>query len=219
MMGVIIHVIGDAINNVGVIVSALVIWKATGEARFYMDPAIGVFISIMIFCTAIPLTKRSGDILLQIAPEGIDVADVRDDLEMVGVAASSSSSSLTVRQIPGVQSVHELHIWKLNQQKAIASAHIVVDTVTVEHFQDTAKTIMECLHAYGVHSATLQPEVDSSPPDALSPISPVETNGSDGLVFRRKRSQCQLECGTLCVTKRCCPSVDVSSDSDSTRSG
>lgn len=84
MMGVIIHVIGDAINNVGVIVSALVIWKAEGDARFYMDPAIGVFISIMIFCTAIPLTKRSGDILLQIAPEGIDVADVRDDLEKVG---------------------------------------------------------------------------------------------------------------------------------------
>lgn len=83
MMGVIIHVIGDAINNVGVIISALVIWKGTGDARFYIDPAIGVFIAVMIFCTAIPLTKGSGRILLQVVPEGIDLEDVRYDMEMV----------------------------------------------------------------------------------------------------------------------------------------
>lgn len=85
MLGVLIHVIGDAINNVGVIVSALVIWKTEGENRYYIDPAIGVFIAIMIFLTALPLTKHSGGILLQIAPGGIDMDDVKHDIEMVSL--------------------------------------------------------------------------------------------------------------------------------------
>ena len=83
LFGVFIHVVGDAINNVGVIISAIIIWKSDSPARFYADPAIGIFIAIMIFLTAIPLTKNSGSILLQIAPGGIDLEDVKHDIEMV----------------------------------------------------------------------------------------------------------------------------------------
>lgn len=84
MLGVLTHVIGDAINNVGVIFSALIIWKANGEGRYYVDPAIGVFIAIMIFLTAIPLTLKTGTILLQTAPEAIILEDVKSDIEKVG---------------------------------------------------------------------------------------------------------------------------------------
>lgn len=91
MFGVFIHVVGDAINNIGVIASALIIWKAHGEARYYADPAIGVFISIMIFLTAWPLTKNSGRILLQVAPSEIDPGDVKHDIEMVSVTIFLSS--------------------------------------------------------------------------------------------------------------------------------
>ncbi|CEJ85066.1 Putative Cation efflux system protein czcD [[Torrubiella] hemipterigena] len=199
MMGVIIHVIGDAINNVGVIISALVIWKGTGDARFYIDPAIGVFIAVMIFCTAIPLTKGSGKILLQVAPDGINLEDVRYDMEM----------------IPGVKSVHELHIWRLNQVKSIASAHVVVDDTTIQNFQTTAKTIMECLHAYGVHSATLQPEAAPGPSSPTSPTIKLVQSGESGKpIPRRQRSSCQLECSTLCGKKRCCPPVEVTAADD-----
>jgi hypothetical protein len=40
MMGVLIHVLGDAANNLGVIIAALVIWKATYDGRHYADPAV-----------------------------------------------------------------------------------------------------------------------------------------------------------------------------------
>lgn len=83
MLGVFIHVVGDAINNIGVIASALIIWKAHGEARYYADPAIGVFISVMIFLTAWPLTRNSGRILLQTAPSEIVPDDIKHDIEMV----------------------------------------------------------------------------------------------------------------------------------------
>lgn len=91
MFGVLIHVVGDAINNIGVIASALIIWKAHGEARYYADPAIGVFISVMIFLTAWPLTRNSGRILLQVAPNEISLDDVKHDIEMVGANTFLSS--------------------------------------------------------------------------------------------------------------------------------
>ncbi|KAF5634398.1 zinc cadmium resistance [Fusarium tjaetaba] len=148
MLGVFTHVLGDAINNIGVIIAAVLIWQLKGEGRYYADPAVGVFISLMILLSALPLVKKSGAILLQTAPEGVNPEDVKRDIEM----------------IPGIISVHELHIWRLDQRKFVASAHIVVDSRTVQGFADKAKIIMECLHAYGVHSATLQPEVLEASP-------------------------------------------------------
>lgn len=82
-MGAFLHVVGDAINNVGVIISALVIWRVESDKRYYVDPAIGVFIAIMIFLTAIPLTKKAGCILMQTAPDEIDIQDIKEDIEMV----------------------------------------------------------------------------------------------------------------------------------------
>lgn len=84
MMGVFIHILGDAVNNLGVIIAALIIWKAEGEGRYYADPAVGVFIAFMIFLSAIPLVRNSGAILLQIAPGGISLEDVKHDIEKVG---------------------------------------------------------------------------------------------------------------------------------------
>ncbi|KAG5937441.1 hypothetical protein E4U59_004370 [Claviceps monticola] len=121
LFGVFVHVVGDAINNVGVIIAALIIWRTDSQSRYYADPAVGVFIAIMIFLTALPLTKSSGSILLQIAPDGIDLGDVKHDIET----------------IDGVHSVHELHIWRLNQQKSVATAHIVVDENIARNFTET----------------------------------------------------------------------------------
>lgn len=83
MVGVILHVIGDAVNNIGVMVAAIAIWKAKSEKRFYADPTVSLFIAIMIFVSAVPLVKNSGLILLQSAPLGVDLGDIKHDLEKV----------------------------------------------------------------------------------------------------------------------------------------
>ncbi|PSR78539.1 cation efflux family protein [Coniella lustricola] len=145
MFGVLVHVIGDAINNLGVIIAAVIIWQTSSPHRFYADPAASTLIALMIFCGAIPLTKNAGKILLQSAPPGVDMDDVKHDIE----------------EIAGIESVHELHIWRLDQQKAIASAHIVLSDPSMDSFLDKARTVSACLHAYGIHSATLQPEVSA----------------------------------------------------------
>lgn len=59
MMGVMIHVIGDAINNIGVIIAAAVIWKADYGGRFYADPGVSMGIAFMILLSALPLGMSS----------------------------------------------------------------------------------------------------------------------------------------------------------------
>lgn len=130
-------------------------------------------------------------------------------------------------QIPGIESVHELHVWRLDQRKSIASAHVVVSNNEMIDFMDQAKIVKECLHAYGIHSATLQPELSTSahqtphvsgapgtPIDALSIRSAsVAANDSDTAPvsapasLRRRRNNgtgCQIVCGNLCESLTCC---------------
>lgn len=57
MMGVFIHVLGDAGNNLGVMAAALVIWLANYPGRFYADPAVSMAISFMILFSSLPLSK------------------------------------------------------------------------------------------------------------------------------------------------------------------
>ncbi|KAL6710467.1 hypothetical protein ACN47E_008515 [Coniothyrium glycines] len=186
ILGVLIHVLGDAINNIGVIISAIIIWFVKSPSRYYADPAVSMWIAIMILISAIPLTKRSGKILLQSAPLGVRIEDVKHDLE----------------SIPGVVSVHELHIWRLDQKKAIASAHIVVSDPDIASFMSKAKVFSECLHAYGIHSATLQPELTSNCIDGdmevMSGITSVVSTA------RPSMEKCGVPCGDFCEGLKCC---------------
>ncbi|KAJ6161304.1 cation diffusion facilitator family metal ion transporter [Penicillium chermesinum] len=174
MMGVLLHVLCDAANNLGVMAAALVIWLAKYEGRYYADPGVSMGIAILIFLSSIPLIRRTGEFLLESAPNGVSLSDVQHDLE----------------KVPGVVSIHELHIWQLNQQKTLASVHVVVSEPTVDSFMETAKIISQCFHAYGIHSITLQPEVVSE--------------GSVVYLDGEKVPRCQVVCGTLCETLTCC---------------
>jgi zinc transporter 1 len=84
--------------------------------------------------------------------------------------------------------VHELHAWRLSQQKAIASAHVVTNEKEVKGFMRQAKLIGECLHAYGIHSVTVQAE--SADGGVLG--------GGEG------KKECQISCGSVCEDLTCC---------------
>ncbi|KAE8397205.1 cation diffusion facilitator family metal ion transporter [Aspergillus pseudonomiae] len=185
MLGVLLHVVSDAANNLGVMTAALVIWLAHYEGRYYADPGTSMGIAMMIMLSSLPLVRRSGLILLESAPNGLDPADVKHDLE----------------KVPGVLAIHELHIWRLNQHKTLASVHVVVSDPSVENFAKTTKTMNECFHAYGIHSATLQPEMCPLV-EAIS----TEHESAETMQELRKRSleKCQVLCGTLCEELTCC---------------
>jgi Co/Zn/Cd efflux system component len=55
MMGVLLHVLCDAANNLGVMAAALVIWFAKYDGRYYADPGVSIGIALMIILSSIPL--------------------------------------------------------------------------------------------------------------------------------------------------------------------
>jgi solute carrier family 30 (zinc transporter), member 1 len=83
MKGVFLHVLGDALGNIGVIATALFIWLTDFSWRFYADPIISLVIAGIIFSSALPLVKAAAIILLQGVPRGINSLDVENDILQV----------------------------------------------------------------------------------------------------------------------------------------
>lgn len=90
----ILDVMGDALGNVGVIASGLVIWLTPWSGRFYADPVVSLFIAVIILKTTIPLTSASAKILLQGTPDHLDINEIRGDIQ----------------EIPGVVNCYHIHL-------------------------------------------------------------------------------------------------------------
>lgn len=141
MRAVFLHVLGDALGSVIVIVSALVIKYVKADWRYKVDPAMSMGLVAIIFCTTIPVLKASAMILLQTVPTHIQVDDLQQKL---------------VDKIEGVLAVHEFHIWQLAGNRIIASAHIRCRNL--RDYMQIAEQVKVFFHNEGIHSTTIQPE-------------------------------------------------------------
>lgn len=210
MNAMVLHVLGDALGNVGVIVTALIIWLTEWPGKYYADPAVSLFITIIILKSAIPLTLATAKILLQATPEGIELQDIREDIEL----------------LPGVLTCHHVHVWQLSDTKIVASMHIHVafpiSEASGEKYMVLAKRVRRCLHAYGIHSATIQPEfcLDESHGHNETAEHQFSLDGRvDGPASIRKgldEHACLLPCVDDCVEQGCCSTTTTAvSDSGS----
>jgi zinc transporter 1 len=59
MRALVLHVLGDALGNVGVIVTGLVIWLSSWSFKYYCDPIVSLVIAVIIFSSALPLGTTS----------------------------------------------------------------------------------------------------------------------------------------------------------------
>ena len=109
MKGAYLEAWSDMLGSLGVVVGALVI-KFTGW--LWVDSAVAVLIALWVLPRTWSLLRASVNILLEGVPEGIEVAKVREAL-------------LTV---PGVTSIHDLHVWALTSGKVSLTVHVVNET-------------------------------------------------------------------------------------------
>jgi cobalt-zinc-cadmium efflux system protein len=136
--GAYLEVLGDALGSIGVIVAALV---ATVWDWPYADPIVAVAIGLFILPRALRLGRDALRVLVQEAPDHLDVASIRSDLASVGE----------------VTDVHDLHVWTLTAEMEVVSAHLMVPSGTDPHgVLDRARQVLAEQH--GVHHATLQVE-------------------------------------------------------------
>ena len=104
---------------------------------FQYIAAIGVF----ILPRAWRLGREALRVLVQAAPAGVDVAEIRRELAA----------------LPGIVDVHDLHVWTLTSEMEVASAHLMVRTGTDTHgVLDQARSLLQ--DRYGLDHATLQVE-------------------------------------------------------------
>ncbi len=107
MRSTFLHLAGDLLNSVGVLVSAAVI-ASTG--MLMVDPIVSFLIAATIVWSAIRLSREALHVLLEGAPGHIPIGDV----------------SAAIAGVPGVSAVHDLHIWTITSGLVALSCHIVV---------------------------------------------------------------------------------------------
>ncbi|MET9845878.1 cation diffusion facilitator family transporter [Streptomyces ossamyceticus] len=111
--GAFLEVAADALGSLAVIVSAVVILLTGWQAA---DPIASLIIGVMIVPRTVKLLRETLDVLLEAAPKNVDMAEVRAH----------------ILALPGVEDVHDLHAWTITSGMPVLSAHVVVDSDTLD---------------------------------------------------------------------------------------
>ena len=147
MRGAALHVLGDLLGSVAAITAALVIIY-TGWMP--IDPILSIGVALLIFRSAWHLLKRSGHILLEGAPEWLDVIEMQSKI----VAAN-----------PVVKEIHHVHVWGLTPQHPMLTMHVALRQLPSDTTA-TVRSIKELLRKeYGINHSTIEVECDDCADD------------------------------------------------------
>lgn len=139
------HIIGDTLSSVGVIIAGVIIYF-TGW--YVVDPILAVVIGVVILWGAVRIVRESVDILLESVPAHVKIEDV--------IAA--------VKTVPGVEDLHDVHIWTITSGIYALSAHLNIADQTVSQSCDVLTQVNELLAKdFNITHTTLQLECESCP--------------------------------------------------------
>ena len=137
--GAYLHVLGDLLASVGTVAAAIAI-RYTGW--LVADPIASILTTVLIMRGAWLLVRESVDILLESTPAHIPLPAVRGQLEA----------------IPGIESVHDLHVWAVTPAVVAMSAHCIVRE-PAQH-QHVLEHIHDAMRLFGIEHVTIQLERD-----------------------------------------------------------
>lgn len=140
-----IHLLSDLMASVVVLIGGISIYFFDW---YWIDPLLGVIISIYLIYLGYDLLKESIRILMLYTPVEIDLSEV--------VAA--------VHGIQPVRKLHHIHIWKLNDTEIHLEAHLdLSENLTLKEFEQVQLQIEQLLHEkFEINHVTLQPEFERS---------------------------------------------------------
>ena len=135
--GAYLHVLGDLLGSVGALIAGIIV-LASGWVM--ADPIISVLIGGLVLVSAWRLVKESSDVLLEAAPRHIALSDVHE----------------RIASVPGVESVHDLHLWTVTSGVVAMSGHLVVKNPTDN--QPVLEAVQDRMRALGIAHVTVQVE-------------------------------------------------------------
>ncbi|HYT62429.1 MAG TPA: cation diffusion facilitator family transporter [Gemmatimonadales bacterium] len=135
--GAYLHVLGDLLGSIGALAAGAIVlvfgWTPA-------DPLISVLIGALVLVSAWRLVKESTDVLLEATPRHIALSDVHE----------------RIASVPGVDSVHDLHLWTVTSGVVAMSGHLVVKNPTDN--QPVLEEVQGRMRALGIHHVTVQME-------------------------------------------------------------
>ncbi len=135
--GAYLHVLGDLLASVGTVIAAILI-RYTGWLQ--ADPIASFVTTALIMRGAWRLVRESVDILLEAVPKHIDLEAVREQLEA----------------IPGIEAVHDLHVWSVSPRMVAMSAHAICRNTDTQHH--VLEHIHDAMALFGIGHITVQLE-------------------------------------------------------------
>ncbi|KAM6972888.1 proton-coupled zinc antiporter SLC30A1 [Aplochiton taeniatus] len=159
----------------------------------YLDPAFSTVAVIVLMGTALPQLYKYGLLVLQISPPKLCVPDL----------------GRRIASVPGVQAVHDLHVWQLTETCTVASVHVHCHSgFQLHRCGDLLSAVTKVLQSEGVSCCTVQPEFPLSAPTANSSRNN-NSSSSPPLIHREMPPlapvmACSLACGKACAGKMCC---------------
>lgn len=136
--GAFVHMLGDALGSVGIIIGGLAIRWTSLE---WIDPALSVLIGGLILWTAWDVIRESLDILLEGLPKGVPFE---------GVVSA-------IRDVDGVLDVHDLHVWSLSASARALSCHVVIRDLPPSESARILERINHALdHHFEIRHTTIQ---------------------------------------------------------------
>jgi len=140
LRGAFLHVLGDTLSSVGVIVAAGIV-LLTGWTP--IDPILSIAIAMVIVWSGVRLVRDAVDILLEAVPAHLDLAEVLHRMETA----------------EGVARVHDLHVWTISSGMHSLSAHVVVESCDMGRNEEILRGLRAMLAAeFELDHVTLQIE-------------------------------------------------------------
>jgi cobalt-zinc-cadmium efflux system protein len=136
--GAYLHVLGDALGSVGALTAAAII-ATTGWTL--ADPIVSIVLALLILIGAWRLVRESTDILLESVPGHVSMAEVHR----------------RILAVPGVTTVHDLHVWGVTSDLVAMSGHAIVPDLG--HHPEVLERIRSEMCQLGIGHVTIQLEV------------------------------------------------------------
>ena len=156
-----LHEIGDTLSTAAVIAGGIMI-ALTGER--WIDPALSVGIGVMILWSSIGIIRESLNILLEGTPSGMELQRIEE----------------IIRAIPGVNDVHDLHVWSIGSDTHSLSCHVAIADMPASESEGILRLIREQMgERFHIHHTTIQFElaVCEVADGCVIPISPAHEHG------------------------------------------
>lgn len=143
------HAFGDALASIGVIIGGAII-LFTG--LLWVDPLISVLISLVIGLAAWRILREGLRVLLEASPKDINIDEMIKSL----------------REVPGVKDIHDVHVWAISPQLNAMSSHVLIDDLLVSQAADIRKKLEDVLRQrFSIRHTMLQMECQQCNPDDL----------------------------------------------------